>query len=191
MNGDGRDDMLGTWDGQGVFYRDSITGAWVKMASPATLITTGDVDGDATDDLIGIWPTQGGVWVKYSQSGTWAPLSSTAQDISAGKIRAAAVPAPPMLELPLLMGGNESGPEFSAAKRDLSSDGPGGWRFVYMEDLNLVPNEDHSIKLTRILSPGEPGFICAEQENLFPQESVKRDRDGKKSPQPKKKTIKR
>ena len=46
MNGDGRDDLLGTWDGQGVYYRDSATGTWVKMASPATLITTGDIDGD-------------------------------------------------------------------------------------------------------------------------------------------------
>jgi M6 family metalloprotease-like protein len=84
MNGDGRDDLLGTWDGQGVYYRDSATGAWVKMASPATLITTGDIDGDGTDDLIGIWPSQGGVWVKYSQSGLWARLSSTAADFAAG-----------------------------------------------------------------------------------------------------------
>ena len=94
MNGDGRDDLLGTWDGQGVYYRDSITGTWVLMASPATLIATGDLDGDAIDDLIGIWPTQGGVWVKYSQSGTWQLLSATAQDIAAGKMRAAAVPLP-------------------------------------------------------------------------------------------------
>ena len=90
MNGDERDDLLGTWDGQGAYYRDSETGIWVKMASPATLITTGDIDGDATDDLIGIWPTQGGVWVKYSSDGTWERLSSTAQDIAAGKMRAAA-----------------------------------------------------------------------------------------------------
>jgi subtilisin family serine protease len=84
MNGDGRDDLLGTWDGQGVFYRNSISGLWVKLASPATLITTGDLDGDGTDDLVGIWPSQGGVWVKYSQSGAWARLSSTARDIAVG-----------------------------------------------------------------------------------------------------------
>jgi hypothetical protein len=84
MNGDGREDFLGTWDGQGVYYRNSISGVWVKLASPATLITAGDVDGDGKDDLIGIWPTQGGVWVKYSETGAWAKLASTAIDIAAG-----------------------------------------------------------------------------------------------------------
>jgi hypothetical protein len=84
MNGDGRDDLLGTWDDQGVFYRDSVAGSWIKLASPASLITAGDIDADGTDDLIGIWPSQGGVWVKYSASGSWAKLSSTARDIAAG-----------------------------------------------------------------------------------------------------------
>ena len=64
-----KDDLLGTWDGQGVYYRDSDTGAWVSLASPATMITSGDLDGDGTDDQIGIWPSQGGVWVKYSTTG--------------------------------------------------------------------------------------------------------------------------
>jgi len=66
------DDLLGTWDEQGVYYRNSDTGAWVKMATPATQVAAGDIDGDGTDDLIGIWPGQGGVWVKYSSSGSWA-----------------------------------------------------------------------------------------------------------------------
>ena len=61
-----------------------LTAAWVKMATPATLITAGDLDGDGIDDLIGIWPTQGGVWVKYSKTGGWSKLSSTAKDIAAG-----------------------------------------------------------------------------------------------------------
>jgi len=77
-------DFIGTWDGQGVYYRNSLTSLWVKLATPATLVTAGDLDGDGIDDLIGIWPGQGGVWVKYSQSGNWAQLSSTARDISAG-----------------------------------------------------------------------------------------------------------
>ena len=84
MNGDMREDLLGTWDGQGVFYRDSISGSWIKLASPATLITTGDLDDDGIDDLIGIWPTQGGVWVKYSQTGAWAKLSNSARDMATG-----------------------------------------------------------------------------------------------------------
>jgi hypothetical protein len=77
-------DFIGTWDGQGVYYRNSETGAWVKLATPATLITAGDLDGDGIDDLIGIWPGQGGVWVKYSKTGSWAKLSTTARDIASG-----------------------------------------------------------------------------------------------------------
>jgi len=88
MNGDGRDELLATWDGQGVYYRTS-GGSWVKMATPATQVTAGDLDGDGTDDVIGVWPSQAGVWVKYSQGGTWAQLSSTAVDIAAGRMRAA------------------------------------------------------------------------------------------------------
>jgi len=65
-----KDDFLGTWTGQGVYYRNSDTGQWVKMALPATQIAAGDIDGDGTDDLLGIWPSQGGVWVKYSSDGT-------------------------------------------------------------------------------------------------------------------------
>jgi hypothetical protein len=186
MNGDGRDDLLGTWDGQGVFYRDSVTGAWVKMASPATLITTGDIDGDAIDDLIGIWPTQGGVWVKYSSDGTWERLSSTAQDIAAGKMRAAEggemAPSEGVLaaqqevqELPLPMGGNADGPRTASLKRDLSDRGPGGARFVYLEDVNLDPKEKGSARLNLISGPGEPGAKWAEQTNLFPQETPKKE----------------
>jgi hypothetical protein len=84
MNGDGRKDLLGTWDGQGVYYKDSIGGAWVLMATPATLIAAGDLDGDGTDDLIGIWPGQAGVWVKYSMTGTWSYIGSTPRDITVG-----------------------------------------------------------------------------------------------------------
>jgi len=79
-----QEDLLATWDGQGVYYRNSETGAFVKLASPATMIATGDLDGDGIDDLIGLWPGQGGIWVKYSQSGLWARLSSTAVHIAAG-----------------------------------------------------------------------------------------------------------
>jgi hypothetical protein len=182
MNGDGRDDLLGTWDGQGAFYRDSITGAWVKMASPATLITTGDLDGDGTDDLIGIWPTQGGVWVKYSQTGAWALLGSTARDISAGKMRPAGTSAPPqaVMELALPMGGVESGPEGAVSPKDFSSRGPGGRRFFYVEGKDQLPGERSSMELTRTPGPGEPLFIFAEQENLFPVETNKvRDRESR------------
>jgi len=79
-----KEDFLGTWSSQGVYYRNSDTGSWEKIATPATKITAGDIDNDGTDDLLGIWPFQGGVWVKYSSSGSWARLSSTADWIGAG-----------------------------------------------------------------------------------------------------------
>ena len=80
-----KDDLLGTWAGQGVYSRNSDTGGWVPLATPASKITAGDLDGDGIDDLIGIWPSQGGVWVKYSQSGGWTNLSSTADWIAAAR----------------------------------------------------------------------------------------------------------
>jgi hypothetical protein len=79
-----RQDLVGSWTGQGVYSRNSNNGAWLKLGSPADLVAAGDLDGDGTDDLIGIWPSQGGVWVKYSQTGSWAKLSSTARHIAAG-----------------------------------------------------------------------------------------------------------
>jgi hypothetical protein len=84
MNGDGKCDFLGTWDGQGVYYCDNETHGWIKMATPATMVAAGDLDDDGCCDLIGIWPGQGGVWVKYSATGTWARLSSTADWIGCG-----------------------------------------------------------------------------------------------------------
>jgi hypothetical protein len=173
MNGDGRDDLLGTWDDQGVFYRNSITGVWVKMASPATLITAGDIDGDSTDDLIGIWPTQGGVWVKYSGTGAWQMLSSTAQDITVGKMRSASSQGTSMtmaMELSLPMGGAEPGPEATIEARDESSDGPGGWRFAYYEEKGLTPVEGQVDRAGRIPGPGDPSFVPEIQKNLIPGE---------------------
>jgi hypothetical protein len=84
MNGDGRDDLIGSWPEQGVYYRNSDTGDWIKLGKPASKIATGDLDYDSIDDLIGIWPSQEGVWIKYSKSGNWGLLSSTADWIGAG-----------------------------------------------------------------------------------------------------------
>jgi hypothetical protein len=190
MDGDGCDELLGTWDVQGVYYLASIGGAWVKMGSPATLITAGDIDGDGTDDLIGIWPTQGGVWVKYSTDETWERLSSTARDITAGKMRAAGgggaasmQEAQSAFELSLPMGGVAEGPEVTPRKRDLLPDGPGGARFVFVEDKNIVPYEDPRAALTRAPGPGEPGFMAEEQKNTIPGEALreKKTRDSAKT----------
>jgi hypothetical protein len=142
MNGDGRKDFVGTWDGQGVFYRNSINSAWVKLRSEAEQVTCGDLDGDGTDDLIGLWTSQGGVWVKYSKSGTWANLSSNAVDIAAGRMRASD-PPPPSIEKDAetvnLIDENTGSLESSSKFIDESEQGPGGFKFTAKVEKNLIP----------------------------------------------------
>jgi hypothetical protein len=79
-----KDDLVGTWDGQGVYYRNSETTSWVKLASPATILAEGDLNGGGLDDLIGIWPSQGGVWLRSQETGGWTKLASTARAIALG-----------------------------------------------------------------------------------------------------------
>jgi hypothetical protein len=174
MNGDGRADLLATWDGQGVYYRDSITGSWVKMATPADQVTCGDIDGDGTEDLIGIWAGQGGVWVKYSKTGSWAKLSSTARDIAAGVMSGGAWGSSgvfdSLLELSAPVGGYAEGPLSQSGYLDLSVEGPGGWRFAAQEEKDLIPRMTRKELATP--GPGDPGFTWTEQDNLVPQEEI-------------------
>jgi len=69
-------------------------------------------------------------------------------------------------------GGYAEGPGEVAEFEDLSSEGPGGWNFVFQTEKNLIPQEEESIKMMRITSPGEPGFRFIKQKNLIPQEEV-------------------
>ena len=184
MNGDGRDDLLGAWTGQGVYYRNSMTGQWVLMVTPATMITTGDLDADGKDDLIGIWPTQGGVWVKYSQSGAWAYLSSSADWIATGKMRAGNGLALGAVELELPMGGlTFMAPQNQSGFEDLSANNPGRNGFTPIIDKNLRPEEKKATMSLpmRIPGPGEPGFKCIHQENLFPVANLPGNQSRKKS----------
>ena len=175
MNGDGRDDLVATWDGQGVYYRNSIGGAWVKLATPATLVAAGDLDGDGKDDPIGIWPAQAGVWVKYSQTGSWAKLSTTARHIAAGLMRGGCW-AVEVLAEPI--GGFAEGPG-NFGYQDLSEAGPGGMRFRCREEENLFPLEDRESALRRMPGPDEYGFQCLEQENLIPGSGTTKEPEGK------------
>lgn len=180
MDGDGRADLLGTWDGQGVYYLDSISKVWVNMATPANLIAAGDMDGDGTDDLIGTWPGQGGIWVKYSDSATWSYLSSTADDISAGLMRAGTgtwATAGKFLFEPL---GGEAKAPLQTNFTDLSSTGPGGNRFEPSVEQNLLPQEVEGGSIIKIAGPGEPGFRCVEQPNLFPVKNQEERHHGRR-----------
>jgi hypothetical protein len=165
MDGDAAAELIGTWDGQGVYYMTAVAGSWVKIATPAEIIAAGDMDGDNKDDLLGIWPGQGGVWVKYSSTNQWAKLSATATDITAGLMRA---------------GGNSwfaqaeefepmelEGPGYGNFK-DLSSSGPGGSQFQPTFQISLIPQESGTEPSLQTAGPGEPGFWCIEQDNQVP-----------------------
>ena len=82
--GDRKKDLLGTWDGQGVYYRSTDTGSWTSLASPADMIACGDLYGDSIDDLIGVWSGQSGVWAKNSANGGWTYLGNTPRHIASG-----------------------------------------------------------------------------------------------------------
>ncbi len=173
MNGDGRTDLVGTWDGQGVFYRDSMTGNWVMMATPADQVAAGDLDGDGTDDLIGIWAGQAGVWVKYSATGNWAYIGSSARDIATGRMSGGLWGSGLSKPMPLAspMGGFADGPSRYDRFENLSSEGPGGNRFILKRGENLVPKIGKSEK-ARVPGPGESGFRYTLQKNLWPQAVV-------------------
>jgi len=80
-----RDDILGTWNGQGVYTRNSDSGAWNYIASAAAQVATGDLDGDGTEDIVGLWQGSG-VWVRFFSAGAWVNLASAADWIAAGDL---------------------------------------------------------------------------------------------------------
>jgi hypothetical protein len=149
------------------------------MATPATQIAAGDLDGDGMDDLLGIWPGQGGVWVKYSSDETWEKLSTTADWIACGKMRSADASSTE-LALTAPIGGFTQGPGWFEKYEDLSSKGPGGWNFTYDEEENLFPRGQGRLRIMRVPGPGEPGFRCIEQNNLEPWKGLKIERNRKK-----------
>jgi hypothetical protein len=71
LNHDGRDDVIGTWKSDGVYYRDSVSGNWIKLTTPARQIAVGKIAG-TRDDLIGVWDS--GLWVRSSATAAWQKI---------------------------------------------------------------------------------------------------------------------
>jgi hypothetical protein len=69
------------------------------------------------------------------------------------------------------VGGDAKGPGSLSGYKDLSPEGPGGWKFSFQEEKNLIPKESR-IALA-VPGPGQPGFTWVEQKNLTPQEQEK------------------
>ena len=154
-----------------------MTGTWVKISTPASVIAAGEIDGDNIDDLIGSWSS--GLWVKYSSTAIWERLTSALpRDIDTGIFGTGAWDAEEVgFVAPI--GGYAGGPDRTSFT-DLSEEGPGGWNFVFQEERNLVPQEEKSAKMNRKPGPEEPGFTSLEQDNLIPQHRVIESRSKRK-----------
>jgi hypothetical protein len=79
-----QEDLIGSWTGEGIYYRNTETGKWVKMGPPGNMVAVGDLDGDETGDVL--WSkTSSGFWAKHSGTGSWSKLSTApASDIASG-----------------------------------------------------------------------------------------------------------
>jgi proteasome lid subunit RPN8/RPN11 len=175
MNGDGRDDLLGTIDGDGVYYIDSVNYAAVKLARASEVVAAGDMDGDGTDDLIGVWADQGGVWAKYSSSGSWCYIASVASGLDTGNLiggTAAAGMEKLLNSAVSTTGSSEIFPGEQDSYLDLSGYGPGGSLFTFIDQADLLPVDS----LEKIPGPGDPGFRFIPQKNLVPRENAQRKR---------------
>jgi hypothetical protein len=168
MNGDGRDDLVGTIDGDGVYYIDSVTYASVKFSGPADLVAAGDIDGDGTDDLVAAYASQGGVWARHSSTGSWELIANLPVSLDMGNLSSGAAAS---------IGGLMSPPEPVTGVQglvpgtmesyvDLSIYGPGGYLFTYDAQPNLAPDKAKARKI--IPGPGDHGFEAEKQDNLVP-----------------------
>jgi hypothetical protein len=154
INGDGRLDLVGTWDAYGAFYLNPVSWQWVGVSTAANQVTAGDLDGDGIDDFIGDWPALGGILVDYSTTGQWALLGPSGHDIATGRLVATIVPAAKAVRA--LSAGSVTGPSLSTS-RVLADKGPGGKTFAPRAGKNLVPQMSKSARAL-IPGPGQPGF---------------------------------
>jgi hypothetical protein len=76
-------DLIGSWANQGVYYRNSDTGAWTYITTAASQLASGDIDGDGMDDLVATWPGSG-LWVRYTGSGQWTRISASPSGFALG-----------------------------------------------------------------------------------------------------------
>jgi hypothetical protein len=115
--------------------------------------------------------------VKYSKTGTWFKISSSAKDIGAGFMREGIWGSPTrsgrLMESRSPVGGFAEGPLNLSGHAPLRNEGPGSRNFSFSGQRNLVPQE--ASKTGRLPGPGEPGFTWVEQDHLVPQKETGRN----------------
>lgn len=64
------DDIVGSWEGVGVWTRTTDTEEWDRLTPlEASHLVTGDFDADGADDILGVWDF--GVWILYACNDEW------------------------------------------------------------------------------------------------------------------------
>jgi len=79
------DDLMATWDGQGVYFRTDGNN-WIYLGAPAEQAAAGDLDGDGTADVLAVYSAQGGLFARKSTDNSWVLVGTTPRDIAAGNV---------------------------------------------------------------------------------------------------------
>jgi hypothetical protein len=170
-----KDDFVGAWPGQGVYYRNSDTGRWVLLeTSVASQVVAGDLDGDGKKDLIGVFPNDPGVWTKRSSTNTWLRLDAmTPYWIAAGRMRAAGAPVGG--EMSFRAPSSAFGLMLKNNFEDLSMFGPHGRNFTFTIEKNARYGIrlDESAQRSINPGPGELGFRPIKDESAPAQKEKK------------------
>ncbi len=86
VDGDGVDDLIGTWPSSGLWVLYSSTGKWTQLSkSLPTWITAGDLNNDGKDDVVGSWAGDA-IYYRNSANGSWVKVGAPATQMAVGDI---------------------------------------------------------------------------------------------------------
>jgi len=86
VDGDGVDDLIGTWSSSGLWVLYSSTGKWSQLSKILpTWITAGDLNNDGKDDVVGSWAGDA-IYYRNSANGGWVKVGTPAIQMAVGDI---------------------------------------------------------------------------------------------------------